>query len=227
MGLNSLNYLGRVDAVAKIEIVSAGKVDLRQEVKMIYDKLEGGEEMPKVTFITVGGNTIVDRAIQSASDGETDNVTHIAMGLGGHTWEALGIKEEGDQYPGFWAHHPEKYVGNPDAKFIAIEVPDLTAILRKAEELKGTPYGLDDCVQGGVYEKTGLETPDTSLTMDCSEAGTRCLRTVVNVLPDIKWAGNVVPERFYRYLINDLGGEDITEWVCAGGEIPGMNFRLG
>ena len=42
MGLNSLNYLGRVDAVAKIEIVSAGKVDLRQEVKMIYDKLEGG-----------------------------------------------------------------------------------------------------------------------------------------------------------------------------------------
>jgi hypothetical protein len=182
--------------------------------------------MAKVTIIAVGGNTPIDKAIRKVSHAEDDNVTHIAMALGRHTWEASGIKEPDDPYPGFWPHRPDKYVGNPDAKFIAVEVPDLTAIVRKAEELERTPYGLDDCAQGGAYEQTGIETPDTALTMDCSEAITRCLRTVIDVLPGIKWAGNIVPERLYRYLIDELGAEDITEQVNAGGEIPGLDFKM-
>ena len=105
-------------------------------------------------------------------------------------------------------------------------MPDLTAILREAENLKGTLYGFDDCGQGGLYEQTGIEIPDTALTVDCSESITRCMRTVIDVLPKIKWAGNVVPERFYRYIMDDMGGEDITESVRAGGEIPGLNFKL-
>jgi len=182
--------------------------------------------MPKVTIIAVGGNTLIDKVIQKASHAEDDNVTHIAMALGGYTWEASGIKEPEDPYPGFWPHAWDKYINNPDAKFIAVEVPDLTAILREAENLKGTLYGIGDCAQGGAYEQTGIETPDTALTVNCSESITRCLRTIIDVLPGIKWAGNVVPERFYRYLIDKLGAEDITEQVNAGGEIPGLDFRL-
>lgn len=182
--------------------------------------------MPKVTIVTTGGDTFVDRVIQGASNAKADNVTHVAMVLGGYTWEALGIKEPDDPYPGFWSHSWDKYINNPTAKFIAVEVPDLTAVLRKAEELKGTHYGVDDCAQGGLYEQTGFETPDTALTVNCSESITRCLRTVIDILPKIKWAGNIVPERFYRYLIDVLAAEDITEQVRLGGEIPGLNFKL-
>lgn len=182
--------------------------------------------MPRVTVIVVGGDSFVDRVIKKASHAEADNVTHVALALGGYTWEASGIKEPDDPYPGFWPHAWDKYINHQDAKFIAIEVPDLTAILRKAEELKGTHYGFDDCAQGGLYERTGFEIPDTALTVNCSESVTRCLRTVIDVLPEIKGAGNVVPERFYRYVMDVMGGEDITELVRDGGEIPGMDFRL-
>lgn len=180
--------------------------------------------MPKITLIVAGGYEFIDGQIQAFSHGLKDNVSHIAALFAGYTWEAQGVIVGKEPYPGFWAQSKDRFLKQDSiAKFIAIEVPDLRPIYNECLALKKTPYGYGDCIRGGVYELTGKQIPDSDFTVDCSEAWTRILRTVITFLPDIE-AGCITPEKFYRYLMDDLNGEDITAQVLSGGEIPGLDY---
>lgn len=166
----------------------------------------------RLVYIFVGGDTEIDHIIQDWSNAKDINITHVAMLLLNSTLESSGIKDEHDPYAGVWLHSPKKYIGNPDAKFIAIDVDSLEPFEEEARNLLGTLYGYGDCARGGIYDRYGIELPDNAKFMDCSETATRITRAEINILPDIE-AGCVTPARLYRTLINDFGGIDITKEI--------------
>ena len=181
--------------------------------------------MPKYTLVFVGGFTKIDGIIETASNALKENISHVAGILSGKCWEAQGVVLGNENYPGFWEQRMDRLVGVPCTRFVAVEVPDLAPILAKAKQLEGTPYGYTDCIRGGVYDLFGGQIPDNTLTMDCSEAQTRLLRSVREVLPG-REAGTITPIDLYRYVREVLHGEDITGLVEAGNCIPGSDFQL-
>lgn len=136
----------------------------------------------KVVMVFVGGDSWLDKEIETVSEGD---VSHAAGILFDSTYEAIGLKEETDKYPGVWLHRLNKYNGNPYAKFIEVEIPDIEGLKDEARKLLGTLYGYMNCGRTAVYDLTGIQIPDNSLTVMCSETWTRLLRGgKVNVLPD-------------------------------------------
>lgn len=181
--------------------------------------------MAKYTLVFVGGYTKIDGVIETASNALQENISHVASVFNGNTLEAQGVILGDEKYPGFWRQRPDRLVGVPCVRFVAVEVPDLTPILSEVQELIGTPYGYTDCIRGGVYDLFGVQIPDNALTMDCSEAQTRLLRTVVDVLPG-REPGTITPIDLYRYVMEELHGEDITGLVKTSDSIPGYDFGL-
>ncbi|WP_094607718.1 hypothetical protein SPSIL_009200 [Sporomusa silvacetica DSM 10669] len=166
--------------------------------------------MAKVVLIFVGGDSEIDKFIEHFSNGEDVNISHAAMLLLNSTLESTGVKEGNDPYPGVWPHDPAKYVDNPYAKFIEIEVPNLTAGEAEARKLIGTPYGPGDCFRAGVYEMFGWKIPDNAFTMDCSEMDARVVRAMeVPVLPELE-PGQIAPARLFRSIMQDWQGKDVT-----------------
>jgi|GEM_PF-1528328 len=167
--------------------------------------------MPKVIVIFVGGYSKIDNLIEGVSGGVEDNISHAAMLLLGSTLESTGEKEEHDLYPGVWPHSPTKYIGNPNAKFIEVEVPDLAAGEEKARQLIGTLYGYSSCVKTGVYEIFGVKIPNIIPVMDCSQMDVEVLRVMgLNILPDIP-ACCIAPAPLYKSIMEDWGGKDVTD----------------
>ncbi len=159
--------------------------------------------MSTLTLIFVGGNSFVDKAIEKVSDGE---ISHTACFLFDSTYESTGEKEEYDLYSGVWLHSPNKYTGNPDAKFIQVEVPYFDALQEEARRLLGTPYGYAQCLRTGIFDILGMQPPSPEWTMHCSGTITRLLRAGgMNVLPDIQ-PGCIDPSRLYRAVMKDFGG---------------------
>ena len=181
--------------------------------------------MAKYTLVFVGGYEMIDGAIETLSGALKDNISHVACILSGFCWEAQGVILNNEPYPGFWEQPYNRLVGNPCAKFIEVEVPDLAPVLAKAKELRGTLYGYTDCIRGGVFDLFGVQLPDNVLTVDCSEVQTRMLRAVVDVLPG-REPGTITPIDLYRYVMEELHGKDITGIIEAGGSIPGYDFGL-
>jgi hypothetical protein len=156
------------------------------------------KKMDKLTLIFVGGDSRVDKLIEDVSGGD---VSHVACLLFDSVYEATGMKEESDLYPGTWLHNPTKYDSNPDARFIEIEIPDMAALKGEARNLLGTPYAYGGCIKTGIYDLSGIELPDCALTTHCSETITRLLRSGgVNILPDIE-PGCIDPSRLYKAVI--------------------------
>ena len=122
--------------------------------------------MDKVTLIFVGGDTTIDKFITDVTGG---NKSHVAGLIFDSIYESTGMAEEYDPYPGVWLHSPDKYKNNQQAEFIDVAIPDIGALKEKARKLLGTPYGYIDCLKGGVFDLLGIELPDTTWTMDCSE----------------------------------------------------------
>lgn len=182
--------------------------------------------MPQITIAAAGGYETIDGVIETFSHGLRDNISHIAMILAGNTWEAQGVIVGNEPYPGFWPQRWDRLVNKECVKLIAVDVPDLAPILKKAQELKGTPYGYGDCFRGGIYELTGKQIPDSEFTVDCSESITRCMRTVIPILPEITETGCITPEKMYKYLREVCNGIDITRFVEEGGTIPGLDFSI-
>lgn len=163
--------------------------------------------MSKIVLIFVGGNSFIDKAIHEVSKGD---VTHVAGLLFDGTYESTGLKEETDPYPGVWLHRPNKYIGNPDAKFIEIEVPDIDGLKAEARRLLGTPYGYTDCLRTGIFDILGMQIPDNDWSMMCSETWTRLLHGgKVNILPSIV-PGCIDPSRLYKAVMGDWNGQEIT-----------------
>jgi len=161
--------------------------------------------MAKVTLIFIGGDSKVDKLITGVTGGTK---SHVAGLLFDGTYESLGMKDESDLYPGVWLHNPNKYIGNPDAEFVEIEVPDIKALEAEARNLLGTPYGYTDCVRTGVYELFGTIIPDNAYTMDCSETWTRLLRAgKLDILPEVP-AGCISPVKLY---------EGVSPWLVKAG----------
>lgn len=166
--------------------------------------------MAKVVLIFVGGNSEIDKFIEHFSNGEDVNISHSAMLLLNSALESTGMKEENDPYPGVWLHDPAKYVDNPYARFIEVEVPNLVAGEAEGRKLIGTPYGPGDCFRAGVYEMLGWKIPDNALTVDCSEMVTRVVRSMeVPVLPELE-PGQIAPARLFRSIMQDWNGQDVT-----------------
>lgn len=181
--------------------------------------------MPKFTLLFVGGYTKIDGVIETASGALKENISHVASILSGSCWEAQGVVLGNENYPGFWRQDINRLIGVPCVKFIAVEVPDLEPILQKMKDMESTPYGYTDCIRGGVYDLFGVQIPDDALTMDCSEAQTRALRTVVDVLPG-REPGTITPIDLYRYVMEVLHGEDITGLVETSDSVPGSDFGI-
>lgn len=165
--------------------------------------------MAKITLIFVGGDSKVDKVITGVTGGTK---SHVAGLLFDGVYESTGLKEEHDPYPGVWLHSPRKYINNPDAELIEVEVPNIEGLKDEARKLLGTPYGYTDCVRGGVFDLLGIEVPDNDWTMNCSETWTRLLRAGgLNVLLGVP-AGDVTPARLRNAV---LGKEDIVGKVKA------------
>jgi len=164
----------------------------------------------KLIHIFVGGESFADKTIKKYSHAGNDDIVHVAGIIFGRTLEALATKDEGDLYPGTWLHRKDKYFNNPNARFIMVDVPDLAAGMDVASGLLGTPYGYSDCLKTAIFEETGTQLPDSDATTMCAEDWVRIDRGAgLPVLPDIE-PGNISPVRFYRALINDHGGIDVT-----------------
>lgn len=154
--------------------------------------------MSKVTVIFVYGDGFIDKII----DGVTDGIySHTAIKILGGVVEALGVKDPGDDYPGIWLHPADKYDNNPNAKFIDVEIPDLSGAEETARKLIGKLYGYTDCIVGGLHDITGLNIPgDGDITDNCSETVPRILRGGgLNILPGI-YADDITPNHLYRVL---------------------------
>ncbi len=152
----------------------------------------------KVGF--VGGDSVIDKAIQSISGGDYADVTHTFIYLFGSVLEAEGIKHETDTYPGVWLHSPTYYDNNPHAKFIEVEVPNIDGAEEEARKLIGTPYSYHGCLEAAA-KMAGLSLPtDGEFTVMCSETVTRILRAGgVDVLGDIS-ADTITPIQLYETL---------------------------
>jgi hypothetical protein len=123
-----------------------------------------------------GGNTWIDKAIQTASGSEYCNVTHAFIYVLDSVLEARGVKESADKYPGVWLHNPSKFSDDDTVKIIDVDVPDEEAAVQKARELIGTPYSYTDCIEAALNE-VGVTLPtDGETTVMCSETVTMILR---------------------------------------------------
>lgn len=151
-------------------------------------------------FGGVGGYDWIDGVINTFSGSLEENITHMFSILpdkkGNYkTYEAEGIKEGADPYPGYFPHALEKWANNKNAIFIKVEVSDkdYQRGIRYAHQLVGHFYGYDACVKGGLWKTLQIKLPDTDITVDCSEADTRIARKMnIDILPDLE-AGSVVP----------------------------------
>lgn len=152
-----------------------------------------------IRVILVGGDSTVDKLIQTVEGGKE---THVAGIMLGSIAEATGLKEKHDLYPGFWLHDPTKYDNNPDATFYNVEVPDIEAANEEVRRLIGTPYGYSDCLKYALHKCTGVDMPDNTLSVDCSEAYTRIFRAGgLNIFPDLS-PDEVSPDEFDKWLSN-------------------------
>ena len=155
--------------------------------------------MDKVTVIFVHGDILIDKVIDVVTNGPYSHVAIKVPGVG--LLESLAAMHYGIIPPCVLISPWRKYDGNPDAKFIDIEVPNLAAGQDEAERLFGRPYGYIDCLGGAERDMTGANPKgDGEWSDDCSEAVTRVLRSCeINVLPDVN-ADNVTPMALYREL---------------------------
>jgi hypothetical protein len=169
--------------------------------------------MAKVTVIFVGGNELVDKVIEGVTHG---TCSHVAIQILGGVLESQGVPDKGDRYPGVHLHALDKYDNNQYAKFVEVEVPNLSAAERTAKRLLGKFYSYIGCIEGGVYDLFGIQLHpwiakyinllivkffrlpvnlDTGeWTMNCSETVTRILRAGgLSVLPGVD-ADCITPE---------------------------------
>ena len=166
--------------------------------------------MAKVVLIFVGGDSFIDEKIEKVSKSGDMNISHVAALLWG-TYESTGIKEEEDPYPGVWIHRPDKFFGNPYARFIEVEIPDIAGFEAEARRLLGTRYGYPDCAATAVFDLTGIQLPDSDNTVHCSETITRlCRGGQLNALPEIT-PGCIDPFRLFTSIVNEFGGIDVTD----------------
>lgn len=168
--------------------------------------------MSKLVLVFVGGDSKVDQLIENISQGD---VSHVACLLFDSIFESTGMKEESDPYPGVWLHRPDKYIDNPDAKFIEVDVPDIEGLKAEARRLLGTPYAYGGCLKTGLYDVLDIQLPDNDWTMHCSETIARLLRGgQVLVLPSLK-PGVIDPFRLKMEVLYRFHGQDITEQLRA------------
>lgn len=164
--------------------------------------------MAKVTLIFVGGDSTVDRLIDTVSKGD---VSHVACLLFDSVLESTGLKDESDPYPGVWLHRPDKYNSNPDARFIEVEVPDIEALKTEARRLLGTPYAYGGCLKTGIFDMLDIQLPDNDWTMHCSETITRLLKGGKVPLLPLLVPGVIDPYRLEKTIMEDWHGQDVTE----------------
>lgn len=155
--------------------------------------------MAKLTVIFTGNNeNKFSKLISKVTKGE---YTHVAIKILDSVAEAFASCIEGDPYPGFWLHEPNRYDKYQSAVFVDVEIPDLKAAEKQARHLLGTAYGYTDLVNAGVYNLTGKSLPGTGkYTVICSEAVVMILRSGgLNILPGVN-ADSISPMDLYRAL---------------------------
>ena len=155
----------------------------------------------------VGGDGWLDKAIEAISGSQYADISHTYIYLFDSILEAEGVKQYSDPYPGVWLHPADKYDGNPHAKTVEIDLPDLAAAQSKARELIGTLYGYSDCIVTATKFLTGYNIfSGGELTMHCSETVTQILRAGgLKVCPDLQ-ADEVSPVLLYEDLLKYRGG---------------------
>jgi len=145
----------------------------------------------KVNVLFYFGTNWVGRIIKFF-EGKGDNPTHTGIFMFDSLLEALDagfVKSPVDEY------------ANSRTKIVSVEVPNIADAEAEAKRLLYTPYGWSDCVNGGIYDTTGVMLPgDGEITVNCSEAVTRILRAGgVDVLPGV-YADCVTPADLLKAL---------------------------
>ena len=155
----------------------------------------------------VGGDSWLDRAIEGISGSQYADISHAYIHLLGSIVEAEGVKQYSDPYPGVWLHPPDKYDGDPHAKCVIVDLPDIEAAQAKARELIGTLYGYTDCIVTATKFLTGHNIfAGGENTMHCSETVTRILRAGgLQVCPGLQ-ADEVSPVLLYEDLMRYRSG---------------------
>lgn len=178
-----------------------------------------------VTVVFTGGDSFVDEAIESITQG---SYSHVAIQILGGTLESLGKPDKGDKYPGVHLHDLYKYDGQPEVLTIDIDLPYQDKAEDKARSLRGKFYSYIGCIEGGTYDLFGIKLHGAIVklvnlaivrvfsipcnldtgewTMNCSETVTRILREGgLNVCPGVD-ADCVTPMDLYRWLNERSGG---------------------
>jgi hypothetical protein len=158
----------------------------------------------------VGGDTNLDRAIEFFSDAEYYDISHTFGLLFNSTLESTGCKEGNDPYAGVWLHNPNKYINNPHARFIEVEVPNMLALEKEARKMLGSFYSLGSCIAYFLKKIVNIDLPDFMRTCDCSELWTQLLRAGGRKVLQKYQSNQVSPLMLFKWTMQN-GGKDVTE----------------
>jgi hypothetical protein len=144
-----------------------------------------------VNIIFNGGHNIVGNGVEFFTHSQwahvsfvTDNALYEAVEPKFHKIDNIHIYDEIDH------------------EILKIEVPNIEAALKKAEDLIGTPYGLwTDCI-ATILDDIGVNSETNGeITVHCSESVTRILRAGGLDILGTKPADKISPEDLYQELI--------------------------
>ncbi len=131
-----------------------------------------------------------------AMEGIGDDVSHAAIVLPDSTgkpwvYEAVGT--------GFRRVEPSVYDGIKLMEYL-VDIPDITAAQKKAEDMLGTRYSKISCVEGFIHDTIGLEISQGSTkATNCSESVVIIVREGEGVLCGDTPAACVTPEILQEY----------------------------
>ena len=176
--------------------------------------------MSQVSVIFVKGDNrfTVDRLISNVTQGD---YVHVAIKFKWGIVESLGVPEPGCILPGVRVSPLDKY-DNANVHTINIRLSDPPAAEQMAKSLIGTLYSYIGCIEGGLYNRFGIQIHgcistilnwiirqiaklpvpiDTgNWTMNCSETVARILKAGgLDVLPGVD-ADCITPMDLYQSL---------------------------
>lgn len=183
-----------------------------------------------ITLIFVRGDpaSMIDRTIEAFSQGD---FCHVAVRFSWGIVEALGVPERGFM-PGVRLSPVDKYDGKAVVT-IKLALPEEAAAEQEARRLLGRLYSYIGCLEGGVYDMTGIRLQpwlnkfsdwlQTRLfgtvlpvdvgkwSMNCSETAARIIRAGgINILPGVE-ADCITPMDLIRYFQIDKGELTMSE----------------
>jgi hypothetical protein len=119
------------------------------------------------------------------------------------------LKRSQTRIHGVWLHSPDKFVNDPLARFIEINIPSLRKAEDCARKLIGSAYGYSSCLAFFLKKAIGIDFPDNNHSCDCSEAQSTILRESGLVMYPTVQVNEISPLMAFRWVMSH-GGVDVT-----------------